>query len=87
MTLPDWRECPVLKAHGCAPFDCGVEELNVFLQHHARQNHEVGGAKTFVATPIGNDELVLGFYSFSPALISYARTPATICMRSPARMA
>jgi GNAT superfamily N-acetyltransferase len=76
MTLPDWRESPISKAHDRASFDCGVEELNVFLQRHARQNHETGGAKTFVATPLENDGLVLGFYSLSPASISYARAPA-----------
>jgi GNAT superfamily N-acetyltransferase len=78
MTLPDWHESPILKAHDRASFDCGVEELNVFLRHHARQNHEVGGAKTFVATPVGNNELVLGFYSLSPASIRYAHTPALV---------
>ena len=37
-----------------------------------------GGAKTFVATPIGDDKRVLGFYSLSPASIDYARTPALV---------
>jgi len=37
-----------------------------------------GGAKTFVATPIGADKRVLGFYSLSPASIDYARTPALV---------
>ncbi|QQD71850.1 GNAT family N-acetyltransferase [Acidithiobacillus ferrivorans] len=78
MNLPDWHEAPISKAHDRAAFDCGEAELNAFLRRHARQNHEKGGAKTFVATPIGDDKRVLGFYSLSPASIDYARTPALV---------
>ncbi|OCB02745.1 acetyltransferase [Acidithiobacillus ferrivorans] len=78
MNLPDWHEAPISKAHDRAAFDCGEAELNAFLRRHARQNHEKGGAKTFVAAPIGDDKRVLGFYSLSPASIDYARTPALV---------
>jgi hypothetical protein len=30
-------------------FDCGQEELNTFLRDYARQSHERGAAKTFLA--------------------------------------
>jgi GNAT superfamily N-acetyltransferase len=78
MTLPDWREAPISKAHDRESFDCGEMELNEFLRCHARQSHEKGGAKTFVATPLDDDKLILGFYSLSPASIDYARTPALV---------
>jgi len=78
MSLPDWREVPISKAHDREAFDCGEEELNEFLRRHARQSHEKGGAKTFVATPIDEGKRVLGFYSLSPASIDYARTPALV---------
>lgn len=78
MTLPDWREAPILKAHDRESFDCGEVELNEFLRRHARQSHEKGGAKTFVATPVDDGKRVLGFYSLSPASIDYARTPALV---------
>lgn len=73
--LPDWRESPVSKGHDRNAFDCGDPELNDFLRRHARQNHERGGAKTFVATPVDDDRRLLGFYSVSPASLDYARTP------------
>ena len=41
---------------------------------HARQSHEKGGAKTFLAIDDGNNK-ILGFYSLSPASIAYERTP------------
>ena len=78
MSLPDWREEPISKAHDREAFDCGEEELNQFLRRHARQSHERGGAKTFVATPIDEGKRVLGFYTLSPASIDYARTPALV---------
>ena len=76
MSLPDWRETPVAKVHDREAFDCGDARLNEFFRLHARQSHERGGAKTFVATPIGDEGRVLGFYSLSPASIAHARTPA-----------
>ena len=76
MSLPDWRETPISKAHDREAFDCGEEELDEFLRRHARQSNERGGAKTFIASPVGNASRVLGYYSLSPASIDYARTPA-----------
>jgi GNAT superfamily N-acetyltransferase len=76
MMPPDWDEMPIAKTHDRASFDCGVPELNEFLQRHARQSHERGGAKTFVAVPVDDRKRVLGFYSLSPASLDYARTPA-----------
>lgn len=78
MSLPDWHEAPISKVHDREAFDCGEAELNEFLRRHARQSHEKGGAKTFVATPVDDGKRVLGFYSLSPASIDYARTPALV---------
>ncbi|RTL56518.1 MAG: GNAT family N-acetyltransferase [Rhodocyclaceae bacterium] len=78
MSLPDWREAPISQAHDRQAFDCGEVELNEFLRHHARQSHEKGGAKTFIATPVNDGKRVLGFYSLSPASIDYARTPTLV---------
>jgi GNAT superfamily N-acetyltransferase len=78
MPLLEWIETAVSKAHDRDAFDCGEPELNEYLRRHARQNHASGGAKTFVATTLGNTKRVLGFYSLSPASIDYARTPAIV---------
>jgi GNAT superfamily N-acetyltransferase len=76
MSPLDWHEWPVSKDHDREAFDCGDAQLNEFLRRHARQSHERGGAKTFVATPTGDERRVLGFYSLSPASIEHARAPA-----------
>lgn len=76
MTGPVWRETPLEKHHDRAAFDCGEADLNLYLQRYARQNHESGGAKCFVALPADAPSRILGFYTLSPASIEYARTPA-----------
>lgn len=76
MTLPSWQEEPIAKIHNRAAFDCGDAMLNDFLQRHARQNHEKGGAKTFVAIDQQDGKRILGYYSLAPAVITFARTPA-----------
>ena len=77
MTLSDWREEPISKHHDRATFDCGDDALNQFLQRHARQSHQKGGAKTYLAVS-EKDGKVLGYYSLSPASIAYKRAPKVI---------
>ncbi len=74
----EWREEPIGRQHDRNAFDCGVPELNEYLQKFARQNHESGGAKTFVAVPPSEPARVLGYYSISPGAIEFARVPATL---------
>jgi GNAT superfamily N-acetyltransferase len=78
MTALDWREEAIAKHHDRKNFDCGVAALNEYLDRFARQNHESGGAKTFVAVPSDKPTCVLGFYSISPGSIEFARVPAKV---------
>jgi GNAT superfamily N-acetyltransferase len=75
MTLA-WEEAPLATHHDRAAFDCGDGALNNYLQRYARQNHESGGAKCFVAVRADTPARILGFYTLSPASIAYSRTPA-----------
>lgn len=77
MTLV-WREEALTRAHERTRFDCGDETLNEYLVRYARQNHETGGAKTFVAVPPEEPTRILGYYSLSPASLAYAPTPAVL---------
>jgi len=76
MTTFAWEETPLSKHHDRAAFDCGDTDLNVYLQRYARQNHESGGAKCFLAVARDTPARILGFYTLSPASIEYSRTPA-----------
>ncbi|MSQ71884.1 MAG: GNAT family N-acetyltransferase [Betaproteobacteria bacterium] len=76
-----WIEEPIARRHRRGEFDCGIVELNDYLALYARQNHESGGAKTFVAVPPAQPTLVLGYYSISPGAIEFARIPASLTRR------
>jgi GNAT superfamily N-acetyltransferase len=78
VTVILWREEPIHKKHDQESFDCGEEALNEFLRRYARQSHELGGAKTFLAINDSSHKTILGFYTLSPASVEYARTPQLI---------
>jgi GNAT superfamily N-acetyltransferase len=74
----DWREEPVGRHHDRKNFDCGSGDLNDYLERYARQNHESGGAKTFVAVSAAEPARILGFYSISPGAIEFSRVPSKL---------
>jgi GNAT superfamily N-acetyltransferase len=74
----EWREEPIGKHHDRKAFDCGSAELNEYLSRYARQNHDSGGAKTFVAVAKDHPARVLGFYSISPGAIEFSKVPANL---------
>lgn len=76
-----WREEPIGGHHDRSSFDCGSPELNAYLERYARQNHALGGAKTFVAVPLDSPAQVLGYYSISPGAIEFARVPSVLTKR------
>ena len=78
MTLPDWHEEPISKKHDRKSFDCGDAELNDFLHRYARQSHDLGGAKTFLAIDNADNKTILGFYSLAPGAVACADTPQTL---------
>jgi len=78
MTSLLWEEGPLGKHHDRNAFDCGEDDLNTYLKRYARQNHESGGAKCFVATPRTEPARILGFYTLSPASIEFSRAPSVV---------
>ncbi len=78
MSLPVWHEEPISKKHDRKSFDCGEPSLNDFLQRYARQSHESGGAKTFLAVHNADNKTIMGFYSLAPGALAYADTPETV---------
>lgn len=78
MMFTDWHEAAIGKTHNRMNFDCGDADLNQFLQRHARQNHEKGTTKTYVALDNSDVTRIHGFYSVSPASLIYAQVPGAI---------
>jgi GNAT superfamily N-acetyltransferase len=77
----DRREEPLGRHHDRKGFDCGSSDLNEFLNRYARQNHDSGGVKTFVAVSPTQSARVLGFYSISPGAIKFAQVPAKLAKK------
>ena len=77
----DWQEEPIARHHDRRAFDCGDAALNEYLRRYARQNHESGGAKTFVAASPSEPARVLGYYTISPGAIEFPRVPADLTRR------
>ena len=75
MTLPAWHEEPVSRKHDRKAFDCGDAAMSDFLLRYARQSHDLGAAKTFLAIDDGDNKTILGFYSLAPGALAYADTP------------
>ena len=73
-----WREEAISKRHDRKNFDCGSGDLNGYLRRYARQNHESGGAKTFVAMASSHPNTILGYYTISPGAIEFAKVPAAL---------
>jgi GNAT superfamily N-acetyltransferase len=59
-------------------------EEPIELRRYARQNHETGGAKTFVAVPPDQPARIVGYYSISPGALAFARVPPDLT-RKPGR--
>ncbi|NLS08008.1 GNAT family N-acetyltransferase [Rhizobium sp. P32RR-XVIII] len=77
MTLPDWHEEPITRKHGRKSFDCGQADLNDFLARYARQAHESGASKTYVAVDNADNTTIHGFYTLSPAQVDFDLAPET----------
>ena len=75
MTLPAWHEEPIAKKHDRKAFDCGQDDLNRFLQQYARQAHEHGASKTYVAVDDADGKTIFGYYTLSPAQVEFFRVP------------
>ena len=78
MTFANWREETISKKHNRKDFDCGQDDLNTFLAKYARQAHESGASKTYVAVDTGDGKTIFGFYTLSPAQIDFNSAPELV---------
>ncbi len=72
-----WQFQPISSDMDRDRFDCGKAPLNQYLKQFARQNHDRGIAKTFVASPPDDPRTIAGFYATCAASITFTAFPAT----------
>jgi predicted GNAT family N-acyltransferase len=63
--------------HNRRDFDCGVEELNSYLQRYSGQHERKGMGRTYVATK-ENDTRVLGYYTISSSAVAFDVVPENL---------
>jgi GNAT superfamily N-acetyltransferase len=72
--------------HDRKTFDCGVEELNIFLKQHANQNQTKNISKTYVAVvAVSADDRkkIHGYYTLSAGHIQCEQIPEKIKAKVP----
>lgn len=72
--------------HDRNSFDCGVNELNVFLKKHANQNHSKNISATYVAVvAVSSDDRkkIYGYYTLSAGHIQCDQLPENIKTKLP----
>jgi predicted GNAT family N-acyltransferase len=60
--------------HNRRDFDCGVDELNAYLQRYSSQHERKGMGRTYVATK-QNDDRVLGYYTIASSAVAFDIVP------------
>jgi GNAT superfamily N-acetyltransferase len=78
LTLPNWREEAIAKAHDRQSFNCGDAAMNNFLRRYARQSHEQNASKTFCAVDTARPGHILGFYTITPSAVAHEDVPAAM---------
>ena len=61
--------------HAVDGFDCGRHELNRFLQQHALQNQQSGGAQIYVGLV---DQTVVGYYALAVGSVEQEHAPERV---------
>lgn len=73
--------------HDRASFDCGEEELNLFIRTQAAKHMHTGISRTMVlpaSTPLLNNKIpICAFYSIAPSSISRTTLPEAIAKKLP----
>ena len=79
-----WNFLPIEKKYKKDSFDCGYQVLNEYLKKYARQNHQKGIAKTFVAIRESGGMKVDGYYTLSASIIEYESLTESYQKKMPA---
>lgn len=63
--------------HNRRDFDCGVEELNSYLQRYSSQHERKGIGRTYVATR-DDETRVVGYYTISSSAVAFDVVPENL---------
>ncbi len=66
---------PISRSHNRRSFDCGIPDLNQYLQNTARQQSEKGISRAFVLVEDNNPSEILGFFTLAACEILVEKLP------------
>jgi GNAT superfamily N-acetyltransferase len=78
-----WRIEPFQRLHDRTAFDCGEPALNEYLARFARQNQDLGVARTFIAVPPDEPSRVIGYYTLAVGAMDRIHLPTEEARRFP----
>jgi predicted GNAT family N-acyltransferase len=65
--------------HDRDSFDCGVEELNAYLQRYSGQHERKGMGRTYVAVDTADESRrILGYYTISSSSVGFDEVPENL---------
>ena len=70
------------RSHERGAFTCGEPALDEYLLKYARQNHDRGLGRTFVAVRVG-EKRVAGYYTLAAGSVAFADVPEHLRQRFP----
>jgi GNAT superfamily N-acetyltransferase len=73
---------PLREGHDRTRFDCGIGELDDYIRRRARQDRDRFVAAVFVLV-IGDDEVIVGFYTLSSLSILLEDLPLALAKKLP----
>lgn len=63
--MPDIQIVPLSKQHRRDVFVCGEDSLDLYIRRFASQNMKQRVSRVFVASPVGEPEVIAGYYTLS----------------------
>ena len=83
--MPDrfWPIEKLSKGHDRKSFNCGVSELDAYLQRFARQKEAAGISQHFVALDAPGSRVVRGYYALSAGTVAFDHVPRDLRKRLP----
>ncbi len=74
---------PLQSRHNKADFECGIKQLNTYIQKQAGQDAKRRISRTFVATTVEIRNKIYGFYTLSSLSIGLTELPEAVSRKLP----
>jgi ribosomal protein S18 acetylase RimI-like enzyme len=84
--MNELRIIPLNKQHDRKNFDCGIKELNHYLQAVASQHAKKGVSRTFVLVESDHPESILGFITLTACEIKTESLPHRFSKKFPSKV-